>query len=69
MAKTEEVELDRESIRVVEWRLQWLRAGGYNKRNARIIAESPIDWRYANELLSNCKRKGHDEKFVMDLLL
>jgi hypothetical protein len=69
MAKTEEVELDRESIRVVEWRLQWLRAGGFNKRNARLIAESDIDWRYANELLKNCKAKEYSETFVMDLLL
>ena len=67
--RTEEVELDRESIRVVEWRQTWLRAGGFNKRNARLIAESSIDWRYANDLLKNARAKGHDEKFVIDLLL
>ena len=66
---TEEVELGRECVKVYEWRLQWLRAGGFNKRNAKLLAGSDIDWHYANDLLKNCEAKGHDQNFVMDLLL
>jgi hypothetical protein len=58
-----------ESIRVHEWRVQWLRAGGYTKKNANIIAKSHLDWRYANEVLKSCEAKGFDEKFVMNLIL
>ena len=54
-----------ELAHVIEWRIAWLRSGGYNKRNATIIANRPaIDWRYANEVLTNCKYKGYDEDFV-----
>lgn len=58
-----------EVARVFEWRVQWLRAGGYSKKNAELIAKTPLDWRYANEILEACKSKGYDEKFVMDLIL
>lgn len=54
--------------KVYEWRLSWLRAGGFSLPNARRIADSHIDWRYANKLLENCKAKGHTEEFVMELL-
>lgn len=63
---TKEVEL----ANVIAWRLEWLRAGGFNKRNARLIANQPtIDWRYANEVLTNCKAKGHSEEFAVNLIL
>lgn len=64
----EEVELDREVIRVHEWRAEWLRVGGFTKRNANILAGSDIDWRYANQVLKACKAKGFDEDFVMELI-
>lgn len=66
--KTEEVELDRESIKVMEWRAAWLRAGGYTKRNANILACGSIDWRYANKVLHDCEEKGYDQDFVMKLI-
>jgi len=73
MARTtvkEEIELDQEAIKVIEWRTDWLRAGGFTKRNARIIGEDTrIDWRYANEVRKNCVSKGFDEDFVMKLIL
>lgn len=72
MSKTAVPDIDRaaiEAANVLEWRLSWLRHGGFNKRNARVLAENPrIDWRYANNLLANAKRKGYDETFVMNLL-
>ena len=58
-----------ESTKVYEWRMQWLRAGGYTKKNANIIAKSHLDWRYANQILKSCEAKGFDEKFVMNLIL
>lgn len=61
----EEVELDR----VILWRLQWLRAAGWSRRNAQLIAsDTKVDWRFANDLLKNCKEKGYDEDFAMKLL-
>jgi hypothetical protein len=57
-----------EYVRVQEWRVQWLRAGGYTKKNATLIAKSNIDWRYANDVLLHAKEKGYDEKFVMNLI-
>lgn len=68
MGMTTEVELDREAVRVIEWRMEWLCGAGYTKRNAQLIATSEIDWRYACDLLENCKKKGYDEQFVMELL-
>jgi len=61
-------ELEPESVRVYEWRLEWLRAAGFTKRNAAKIANSDIDWHYACDLLKNCEEKGFDQAFVMDLL-
>lgn len=66
--QTEEVETDRESIKVIEWRQGWLRDGGFTKRNAHILACGNIDWRYANKVLHDCKEKGYDEDFVMTLI-
>lgn len=61
-------ELDSEDTRVYEWRLEWLRAGGFTQVNAIKIANSDIDWHYANDLLKNCEAKGFDQAFVMGLL-
>jgi hypothetical protein len=66
--QTEEVETDREVIRVLEWRAGWLRAGGFTKRNANILASGNIDWRYANKVLHDCEEKGFDQEFVMELI-
>lgn len=66
--KTEEVETDREVIKVMEWRAGWLRAGGFTKRNANILACGSIDWRYANKVLKDCLDKGYDQDFVMTLI-
>jgi hypothetical protein len=64
--KDNEVEL----ANVVAWRIEWLRVGGFNKRNAALIAQIPtIDWRYANQVLHNCKEKGFDEAFAVKLLV
>lgn len=59
-----ETEIDSEDERVIEWRLQWLRHGGYSKKNAKLIASSKIDWRFANQLLKRCP----DEKLAMRIL-
>jgi hypothetical protein len=69
MPKTEEIEVDREAYRVYEWREQWLRAGGFSKRNSALLASTAIDYRYAIKLLADAKRNGYDESFVMGLLL
>lgn len=63
-----EVERDREVVRVYEWRLQWLRHGGFNKRNANRLAGSEVNYKYAIKVLNDCKDKGYDEEFVMRLL-
>ena len=65
---TEDVEVEREVVRVYEWRFTWLVSGGFSKRNAALIASSDLDWRYAVNLLRNCKDKGHTQDFVMKLL-
>ena len=57
-----------EVANVLTWRIEWFRHGGFNKRNARLLAESNIDYRYANKVMAACKAKGHDEAFVMNLL-
>jgi hypothetical protein len=59
-----EIELGLEEQRVIEWRLQWLRHGGYSKKNAKLIAHSRIDWRFATDLLNNCG----DESLAMKIL-
>lgn len=61
-------ELSSEAVKVYEWRLEWLRHGGFTKHNAIKIADSDIDWRYAVDLLKNCEAKGFDQAFVMGLL-
>ena len=63
-----EVETDRESYKVYEWRLQWFLHAGYSKRHAKLLASSDVDYRYAIKLLSNARTKGYDESFVMKLL-
>jgi len=60
----DEVEIGLEDQRVIEWHLQWLRHGGYSKKNAKLIASSKIDWRFANQLLKRCS----DEKLAMRIL-
>ena len=50
------------------WRVEWLRHGGFNKRNANILARTTIDYRYANKVMKDCKAKGYDEAFVMNLI-
>lgn len=69
MAKAKEVEQDLESLRVLEWRVAWLRAGGYTKRNANRIASTTVDWRHANRVLKDAQAKGYDQDFVMELIL
>lgn len=59
-----EVQISLESEKVIKWRMQWLNAAGYNKRNARLIATAAIDWRFACNLLKNCK----DEDLAMRIL-
>ena len=58
-----------ESVRVFNWRRSWLISGGFSLHNAELIADSQIDFRFAIRTLENCKRKGHDEEFVMGLIL
>lgn len=65
----EEVEADREVVRVFEWRADVLRVGGFTKRDANILAGTAIDWRYANQVLKHCKAQGYDDTFVMNLLV
>ena len=61
----DETELYPESERVIQWRLDWLRAGGYSNKNARLIAAAVhVDWRFANNLLESCG----DEKLAMRIL-
>lgn len=58
-----------EQTRVIRWRKQWLVAGGFSMANADIIASNMrIEKNYAIDLLANCKAKGYDEAFVMNLL-
>jgi hypothetical protein len=52
----------------ITWRVEWLRHGGFTKRNATILAKLPIDYRYANKVMKDCKEKGYDETFVMNLI-
>jgi hypothetical protein len=68
MGKVPAIEESQETINVHNWRRDWLRKGGFNKRNAELLASSSVDWRYANRLLHNAKDKGYDEEFVMRLL-
>jgi lipocalin len=64
------VAIKNETEDVVEWRFQWLLAGGFTKRNSKLLANTPtVDWRYANKVLKACKAKGYDEDFVMNLIL
>jgi len=76
MAKTKEkeeeefVQLSPESARVINWRQDWLRSGGFSRRNAELLATTTeIDYRYANRVLADCKRQGYDEDFAMKLIL
>jgi len=58
--------IDPEERRVIEWRMEWLRAAGYSKRNARVIAErTSIDWRFACDLLKN----SDNQTLAMKILL
>lgn len=76
MAKTKEteqeelVELSPDAAKVINWRQEWFRAGGFSKRNAELLATTPtIDYRYANRVLADAVAKGYDEDFVMKLIL
>jgi hypothetical protein len=61
----DEIELSSEAVKVIAWRLKWLRAAGYSKRNAQTIAEVPtIDWRFACNLLKNT----NDQELAMKIL-
>jgi lipocalin len=65
-----EVAVKDEVATVIEWRFQWLLAGGFTKRNSKLLANTPsIDWHFANRVLKECKEKGYDEDFVMKLIL
>lgn len=58
-----------ESTRVIRWRKQWLVAGGFSMANADKLAnDTRVEKNYAIDLLANCKAKGYDEEFVMNLL-
>lgn len=65
----EDVELDEEEIKVYDWRMEWLKAGGWSKRKAELLAGTDIDYRTANDLLAKCVEKGYSEEFALDLLL
>lgn len=61
----EEIELDPEHLKVVGWRLNWLRAAGYRLSNAeRIAYDITIDYRFACDLRDKCK----DERLCMQIL-
>jgi len=62
---TEVVELSQEAAKVINWRQQWLRAAGYAKTNAELIATSvEIDLHFACDLLKN----GCTENQAMEIL-
>jgi hypothetical protein len=64
----EEVELEREVVRVYEWRLQLLKKAGFTFHNAALIASSELDWHDAVRIRDNAMAKGHDEELVMQIL-
>lgn len=66
---SESLGINEEQHKVFLWRKQWLVHGGFSMRAADLIAASPVDYGYANKVLENAKRKGHDEDFVVKLIL
>jgi len=65
MTDTDTIELSPEATKVIDWRKQWLRASGYNKRNAELIAtDIKIDLHFACNLLKNSR----DENVCMRIL-
>lgn len=66
----DEIELDPEAQKVINWRVEWLRHGGFTKRNATLLASrEDCDYRYYNRVLADCKAAGFDEDFVMTRIL
>lgn len=61
--------ISQEEETVTEWRVKRLREGGWTKTNAQLIATTSLDYRYACEILKECKKKGLDESFVIKLIL
>jgi hypothetical protein len=62
----DETQMSEEWQRVVDHRLRWLLAAGYNTHNAEKIAfKTTIDWHFACELLKN----GCAEKTALEILL
>jgi hypothetical protein len=60
-----ERELVPENERVINFKLEWLTATGYNRKNAERIAKDPsIDWHFAVDLLRNCG----DQRLCMRIL-
>lgn len=60
-----EVELENETTKVVKFRQEWLRAAGYSKRNAELIASDlDLDWHFAHDLRKKCS----DEDLCMRIL-
>jgi hypothetical protein len=66
---TEVLVVSEEDQKVFLWRKQWLVHGGFSMRNADLLASTDVSYDYANQVLRNAKQKGHDEDFVMKLIL
>jgi len=61
----EVIELSEEAEKVIDWKKEWLRAAGYTKRNASLIASSSeIDYRLACDML----RQSKDQELCMRIL-
>lgn len=69
LTETVVIEHEPERVKVVAWRYEWLRHAGYSTRNAELLASSSIDLHFACDALPLAKAKGHDENFIMQLLL
>ena len=58
-----------DATKVYKWRMCWLLSAGFSAEGARILTENPsVDFRYAMKVMESAKRKGYDEKFVIDLI-
>lgn len=66
---TEVIFRDEEAVRVFNWRMEWLTRAGWSTKNAATIADSDIDYKYANRVLADCKRVGKNQTFALSLIL
>lgn len=61
----DDFEIAPERRKVIDFRLEWLRAAGYTKRNAELIASDlSIDWHFACDLRQRCV----DESLCMRII-